>query len=289
MTMTWQEEGRRYAIAPPNADEDLQGRRLFVADNDGDLEPALEILSGPHSGLQEITATWHRPVRPLLVQRLATEVVTELLDGVVRRSEFGWPQANIARALSWVGREVGRWWGPEWPLDGASAEEKSYAAPDAEAVPFAWLGLALDTGDVEVTTYQDDAYFGLLFAPQVRDALVDNDPRYFRLHESLPLPVGRIEQVTLAIDRTTLDDPLSDVVLAEATLVVGGRLVPLVAAENYGPDEWHRLDESVVVLREPGAADRINWLPPQPARRQPSANHVAPLDAVRYGHPRDGV
>ncbi|MFE7508248.1 hypothetical protein [Promicromonospora sp. NPDC057488] len=270
--MTWQEEdGRSYAIAPPTPDEDLQGRRLFVADDDGDLEPALEILSGPHAGLQEITATWHRPVRPLLVQRLATEAVTELLDGVVRRGRFGWPQANIAQALSWAGREVGRWWGPEWPLDGSDAgtfaEGKTYAAPDAEASSFAWLGLALDTGDVQVTTYQDDAYFGLCFEPQPRNALADNDPRYYRLHESLALPVGRIEQVTVAIDRTTLDDPMSDVVLAETTLVVGGRPVPLIAAENYGPDEWHRLDESVVVLSDPDAVDRIGWLPPRPMRR----------------------
>ncbi len=58
MTMTWREEdGRRYAVASPAADEGLRGRRLFVADHDGDLEPALEILSGPHAGLQEITAT----------------------------------------------------------------------------------------------------------------------------------------------------------------------------------------------------------------------------------------
>ncbi|MGW2090626.1 hypothetical protein [Promicromonospora sukumoe] len=268
MTMVWQEEdGRRYAIAPTTADEDLQGRRLFVADPGGDLEPALEILSGPHVGLQEITATWHRPVRPLLVQRLATEVVTELLDGVVRRGHFGWPQANIAHALSWVGREVQHWWGPEWPLDGTPAEDRTYSPPDAEAVSLAWLGLALDTGDVQVTTYQDDAYFGLCFEPQPREAPTDNDPRYYRLHESLPLPVGRIDQVTVAIDTTTLDDPLSDVVLAEATLVVGGRPIPLVAAEYYGHDEWHRLDESVVVLRDPGALDRIDWLPPRPARR----------------------
>lgn len=265
MTLTWQEEdGRRYAITPMTAEEGMPGRRLFVAAPDGDLNLALEIRSGPETGLQEITAKWHRSIRPLLAQRLAAEVVTELLEGVVRRGGFGWPQANITQALSWTGRQVERWWGPEWPLDDTDAEGKTYSAPDAEAVPFAWLGLALDTGDVGVTPYQDDAYFGLCFEPQPREALTSNDPGYYRLHESLPLPVGRIDQVTVAIDRTTLDEPLSDIVLAEATLVVGGRPVPLIAAEHYGSGEWHRLDESVVILHAPALLDRIDWLPPRP-------------------------
>ncbi|GAA4714472.1 hypothetical protein APR04_004106 [Promicromonospora umidemergens] len=265
MTRVWQDEdGQQYAIAPTTDDEGVRGRRLLIADADGDLDVALEVLSKPPAPMQEITATWHRPVQPLLLQRFATDVVTELLDGVVRRGQTGWLQTNIAYALSWAGLEVSRWWGPEWPLVEDGAAGNAYSEPDADAVPFAWLGLALNTGDVEIDIYQDDAYFGLCFEPQARRVLTDNDPGYFRLHESLPLPIGRIEQVRVTIDTTTLDDPFSDIVLAEAVLMVGGQPVPLIAAENYGPNEWHRLDESVVILRDSAALKNLDWHPPRP-------------------------
>jgi hypothetical protein len=43
-------------------------------------------------------------------------------------------------------------------------------------------------------------------------------------------------------------------------MVIEGQPVPLIAAEAYGPDEWHRLDESVVVLRDLETLQRTAWM-----------------------------
>jgi hypothetical protein len=55
-----------------------------------------------------------------------------------------------------------------------------------------------------------------------------------------------------------------EAVLTEVTLHIGDESVLLIAAEAYGPDEWHIYDESVVVLRDPAAADRLEWFPQRP-------------------------
>lgn len=141
-------------------------------------------------------------------------------------------------------------------------------------MPFAWLGFALDTHNTEVGVYQDDAYFGLRFEPLATSVLADYDPNYFRTHQRIDLPTGLIESVTVALDTTVVDEAGTDAVLAEVVLVVDGQSVPLMAAEAYGPDEWHRLDESVVLLRYLEAFERIDWIPrrprvPQPFRPQP--------------------
>jgi hypothetical protein len=148
-----------------------------------------EVFRGDAGTVPTITGTTFQPVAPDLVGRFAKTAVLDLLHGVLREGRTDWLPTNIARALSWAGRRVSRWWGPEWPLservDGAA---EVYAGVGADAVPYARLGLSLDTGDVEVGTYQDDTYFGLHFDPQAGGNLRDYDSEYFRIHNDLPLP-----------------------------------------------------------------------------------------------------
>lgn len=224
-----------------------------------------EVFRSDAGTVPTIAGTTLQPVAPDLVERFAKTAVLDLLHGVLREGRTDWLPANIARALSWAGRRVTGWWGPEWPLsERADGTAKVYADAGADAVPFAWLGLSLDTGDVEVGIYQDDTYFGLHFVPRAGDNLRDYDAEYFRIHDDLPLPTGLIQSVTLTLDTTVLTDPAVDAILSEAVLVVDGRPVPLIAAEAYGPDEWHRLDESVVVLRDLETLQRTAWITPRP-------------------------
>lgn len=273
----------------PGAEEWIADGRYFgvtvfgdVSTRDGlgweleDLAPApgrgqvYEVFREDSGEVPVISSTCFQPADVGLVERFAKAAVLVLLGETLRNDQTDWHPTNIARALSLAGRRVSRWWGPEWPLtehlDGTAG---SYAAPGADAVPLAWLRLALDTQEIEIGTYQDGASFGLCVDQPSKAELSDHDPAYFRIHERLDLPTGSIESVSVVIDTTVLGDShtdrvLTDALLAEVVLTVEGRPVPLVAAEAYGPDEWHRLDESVVVLSDVAAFDRIDWIPRRP-------------------------
>ncbi|MEI7055404.1 hypothetical protein WBG06_06280 [Nocardioides sp. CCNWLW239] len=224
-----------------------------------------EVFREDSGEVPTVSASSFEPVPVSLIERFVKAAVLDLLEGVVLDDGTDWLPTNVAAFLSLSGRRVSRWSGPEWPLsERADGTADLYAEEAAAAVPFAWLALALDVGEAEVGVYQDDAYFGLHIAQASKGVLSDYDPAYFRIHERADLPTGLIESVTVTLDTTVMDDPGTDAVVAEVFLTVDGQLVPLLAGEAYGPDEWHRLDESVVVLRDLAALDRINWLPARP-------------------------
>jgi hypothetical protein len=51
------------------------------------------------------------------------------------------------------------------------------------------------------------------------------------------------------------------------TLRIGGQAVLLIAAEPVdGNHDWHLYDETVTVLRDPSAADRLEWVQQRPTR-----------------------
>ncbi len=72
---------------------------------------------------------------------------------------------------------------------------------------------------------------------------------------ALDLPVGRIYGVKIDFDEGTL---------ARITLTIDGRDLLLVAGEVCetldGRLEVHRLDESVLVFRDPVEAEKVQWM-----------------------------
>ena len=241
-----------------------------------DIAPApgrgqvFEVFREDSGDVPTISSTSFQPADVDLIGRFASAAVLDLVRGILRYDRTDWLSTNIARALSLAGRRVSRWWGPEWPLtEHPDGTADVYAAPGADAVPFAWLGLALDTGEIEVDVYQDDAYFGLRIDQPSQDQLSDYDRGSFRINERVNLPTGSIDSVTVALDTTVMDEPGTDALLAEIILTVDGYPVPLIAAEAYDLNEWHRLDESVVVVRDLAALSRIEWIPARPRIPEP--------------------
>lgn len=237
-----------------------------------DLAPApgrgrvFEVFREDSGEVPTITSTSFVPVAISLVDRFANAAVADLLGGILREDRTNWLATNVAALLALSGHLVDQWSGPEERTDGSADE---YATEKAVAVPFAWLALTLDVGEAEIASYQDDAYFGLRLAPSPQRRISAYDSGYFRIHGRLDLPTGVIESVTLVLDTTVMGGEGSDAVIAEMMLRVDGQPVALIAAESYGPGEWHRLDESVVVLRDLAASDRIRWIPARPRVPEP--------------------
>ena len=202
-----------------------------------------------------------------IVDRFARAAVEDLTQNVLGSQRTDFLVASVAEILAIAGRSVANWQGPEWPVrEDDNYKATAYVSPDYAAWPLAWLRVDFDDDQqLDFATYQDDGYFGLSCRGAVSQSLKDYQPDHFRLHPHLDLPKGVVTSVSVTLDDTVLDDPnQDDCVLTEVTLTIGKRLILLIAAEAYGPEEWHRYDESVVVLRDATTVDQIAWIPPRP-------------------------
>jgi hypothetical protein len=272
-TDEWSSSGRSYAVS---VFSDLPtrvglGRKLEDLTTGSDRVVLAEVFREDSRPLPVISCKVFRHFPAELVARFTYQATADLLSGVVSVDGTGWLTENIARTLALTGRTVLGWSGVEWPvqLAGEMAGESSatlFADVDAERVPFSWLQARLDDGEVEVYTYQDDGAFGLRFELQSRFLLADFTDGEYRLHPEAALPVGSIESTEIVVDSSVENlDHSEHAVLTEVTFRVDGESVLLMAAEPDGPDDWRRYDESVVVLRDPSAADRLDWYPPRPS------------------------
>ncbi|HEY0473021.1 MAG TPA: hypothetical protein VGD34_15215 [Kribbella sp.] len=228
--------------------------------------PVMEVFREDSAAVPVISCKTFRRLPADLVARFTHEATADLLAGVLHAESTGWLAANIARALALTGRNVLGWTGVEEPVELADElTGTQFAGPGAERVPFAWLRARLDEGEAGISIYQDDAHFGIRFEPRCPFTLEAFSKGEFRLHPEAPLPVGFIHATEVVIDssvRTT--GAGEEAVLTEVTLHIGDESVLLIAAGAYGPDEWHIYDESLVVLRDAAAADRLEWFPQRP-------------------------
>jgi hypothetical protein len=227
----------------------------------------MEVFREDSGAVPVISCKTFHQVPAHLVARFTHEATVDLLAGVLRADSIGWLAANIARALALTGRTVLGWTGVEEPLELATdSVGTQFSEVDAERVPFAWLRARLDEGEVGISIYQDDADFGLRFEPRCPFTLEAFSKGEYRLHPEAALPVGLVQSTEVVLDTGVC----ATAVLSEITFRIDGVATLLIAAEAYGPDEWYLYDESVVVLRDPSAADRLEWYPQRPNRsRQP--------------------
>jgi hypothetical protein len=238
-----------------------------------DIAPApgrgqlMEIFRDDSEAVPIINCRTFGPVPAEIVDRFAREAVADLLHDVLNRRRTNWLANNIAQALALAGRTVLRWSGPEWSLvDADDPRDNEFVPPDADRLPFHCLQAHLADGGAEISIYQDDTWFGLCFEPEMARELEEYTADHFRLHREADLPTGLIERVEAVLDDSMRTEGWDDdVVLTEVALDVGGRSMLLMAAEPYdGDQEWHLYDEMVVVLRDPSAADRLEWAEPRP-------------------------
>lgn len=155
--------------------------------------------------------------------------------------------AFVAGFLDLRDSVVGSWQGVEMAV-----RDGGFGGPDVPCLQL-WA-LYTDTGTV-IDTYQDDDVFGLWARPGT--AVAVEEPGY-RLRALTELPTGRVGSVTVHLDGD---------VLAEVRFRIGGQDLLLIAGEAHedrsGRLVWHRLDESVLAFTDPGAADRMRWVPPR--------------------------
>lgn len=110
-----------------------------------------------------------------------------------------------------------------------------------------------DDATMSITTYQDDAFYGLRSFPEARfdERTWEGIYRWRALTE---LPVGEVEEVAVFVDEG---------LLAEVDLRIGGHPLLLVAGELDGTPEdellLHRLNDSVLAFTDLGAAENAPW------------------------------
>jgi hypothetical protein len=239
-----------------------------------DIAPApgrgyvMEIFREDSAAVPILTCKSYQPVPPDIVTRFTQEATADVLHGVLGQDRTGWLTKNIARALALAGQTILRWSGPEWPLEvGDQPSQNIFAPPGAERVPFSWLRAQLIDGAAYVSVYQDSDGFGLNFLPEQDYSLEIFAAGALRPHHDAALPTGLVEQVELVIDNSL---PAGDVILSELTMRIDGQSVLLMAAEPVdGDHDWRLYDESVTVLRDPTAADRLDWVQQRPTHGRP--------------------
>lgn len=152
------------------------------------------------------------------------------------------------------GRSVERWDGVELALWDDDADIPRFSDATFPFLHLFSLRAAMTDGAaLTITTYQEDAYFGLRSFPDARfdDQHWEGVNRWRALPE---LPVGRVDQVAVFADED---------VVAEMDLRIGGQPLLLVAGELDGtPDDellLHRLDDAVLTFTDLGAAENAPW------------------------------
>lgn len=176
--------------------------------------------------------------------------------------------AGQARMLGTLrGRSVALWTGVElalWGPDGSDPQFGDATDPPMPCLHLVGLQAVLTDGaTMTVTTYQNDAHFGLRTFPEPRfdDRTWDDIYRWRAFAE---LPTGEVEQVAAFADA---DVVTQESVLAEIHLRIGGHPLLLVAGELDGTtvDELllYRLDDSVLAFTDLDTAEHANWNSPR--------------------------
>lgn len=161
---------------------------------------------------------------------------------------------------SWRGRRVLSWVGVEMALrENAAGGGPRFEDPEVPCLQLFGLQASLDDDSApSVTTYQDDAEFGLRAWADARFPDGEKWDGIYRWRALTELPLGQVEEVDVVVDEG---------VLAEVCLRIGARPLLLVAGELdetvAGGLSFHRLDESVLAFTDPGDAERVPWTPPR--------------------------
>ncbi|HEX5116973.1 MAG TPA: hypothetical protein VFW65_17415 [Pseudonocardiaceae bacterium] len=177
-------------------------------------------------------------------------------------TQDGWVAERSREFESLRGRRVESWVGVEMALrEDVTGHGAQFVDPEVPCLQLIRLHATLEDGStMGVTTYQDDAEFGLRACPgaQVLDA--DRWAGIYRWRPLTELPVGQVDEVTVFVD---------DCVLAEVGLRIGARPLLLIAAElaetPTGRLSFRRLDESILAFTDPASANQVPWATARPA------------------------
>lgn len=192
---------------------------------------------------------------------MTREAVADLLSAADVLDDVGWLTNNIASALLFASIEVVAWEGEEWAVElGPAGEALEWAGTDDPRIPFAWIRAHTHDRDLMVSIYQDDANFGLNFVPTVEFELPTGAEGGLRPRSDVPLVTGTVRAVEVVCD-TVVEGSSAPGLVTEVLLHGEHDSTLLIAAEAYSRDEWHLYDESVVVVRDPGKADDLPWVP----------------------------
>jgi hypothetical protein len=216
--------------------------------------------AGPFPVFSATRGDGELPATPDL-RAMTEEAVADLLTAAGHPDHGGWLTRNIAAGLMTASLEIQSWEGEEWPLESADGERATaWATPADRRTPYDWIRARAGQEHALISTYQDDAVFGLNFIPRHDRQLPNSPVGDRRPRQHLPLPTGRINHVEIVYD-TTVEGGACPGLVTEAFLHGKDRSTLLIAAEAYSRDEWHLYDESVVALIDPTAADALDWVP----------------------------
>ncbi|WP_041832153.1 hypothetical protein [Actinoplanes sp. N902-109] len=168
-----------------------------------------------------------------------------------------WLRDQTAAFLAMRDQAVVSWHGVEMAVRGGDDEGiPEYDGPDVPCLQLLVLDAVNSEGQaVTITTYQNDMTFGMWVNPGAIGDREDWGCGY-RRRTLTELPAGPIREVEVYLD---------DCVVAEVRFHIGDRELLLIAGELRedwsGRFEWYRLDESVLVFTDPGAAEALQWVP----------------------------
>lgn len=265
MTAQWVLGGRSYEVAAAS-DESVRNRIRWVLEDVGP-DPrrgnVMETFRDDSRNTVLLTSKIYKDVSHDLTARFTEFATRELLRRVPDLDSTGWLASNIARSLACAGRQILSWQGVEVPVVEADVRGESvYADAGAQRTPFAWLKARFaDGSEAGMCTYQDNANFGLLVSDECAYQLDDYVRGHFRVHQELPLVTGRVDSVTVTVEAVGPEASSANYLLSEVVLRVNDHPLMLMAAEAYDLDEWHRYDESVVVLPDAESVDSLGWIP----------------------------
>ncbi|WP_439656239.1 hypothetical protein ACSHWB_27840 [Lentzea sp. HUAS TT2] len=181
--------------------------------------------------------------------------------------EEAWRADRVREFASLRGAHVESWIGVEFALreDVPDAGPHVFHDPAVPCLQLWGLLAVLEGGRFGVGTYEHYDHCGLWrpqweeFEARVQDPQWWREPGHgTRWRVLSELPAGPVDEVTVYGDEG---------VVAEVSLMVGGRPLLLIAGELYetwtDDLEFHRLDESVLAFTDPGAADRVAWTTPR--------------------------
>lgn len=195
------------------------------------------------------------------LEEMTRTAVADLLTAAGLPDGQGWITRNIAAALLFASYDILTWEAEEWALEsGVDDEALAWADPTGPRTPYAWLRAKSHASDTVISSYQDDANFGLCFIPTADFRLPDSDEGSLRSRRDIPLTRGRINRVEVVYD-TEVEGGSAPGLLTEVVLHGDTTATHLIAAEAYSRDEWHLYDESIVALTDPTAADALKWFP----------------------------
>ncbi len=169
-----------------------------------------------------------------------------------------WMIEQTRMLTSLRGRGIERWDGVELALWDNDSDIPRFSDATFPFLHLFSLRAAMTDGAaLTITTYQEDANFGLRSFPDARF----DDQRWEGIYRwrALPeLPVGPVDQVAVFADED---------VVAEMDLRIGGQPLLLVAGELDGaPDDellLHRLDDAVLAFTDLAAAENAPWSSPR--------------------------